>query len=189
MHPPKLYKFDEVIKIIFVSGKKSAITFGEGCTLMLDIHVYSALMAWDLGYLAKKVQDIPPTLTKINLFGLTWFLCIRYICIQKYVDHFFILEIQFFAGKKITNLEPHPPVAMLWIANYINLWLWLIDRWNIIFYLPSAVILLNHGHTDLSIASMIGLQLCTAWIVSSCFNIHAYSILSYKENATWILFT
>ena len=43
---------------------------------------------------------------------------------------------------------------------------------------------LNYGHTDLSIASMIGLQLCTAWIVSSCFNIHAYSILFYKENAT-----
>ena len=43
---------------------------------------------------------------------------------------------------------------------------------------------LNYGHTDSSIASMIGLQLCTAWIVSSCFNIHAYSILFYKENAT-----
>ena len=119
----------------FCVWKKSAITFGEGCTLMLDIHVYSAFMAWDLGYLAKKVQDIPPTLTKINLFGLTWFLCIRYICIQTYVDHFFILEIQFFAGKKITNLEPHPPVAMLWIANYINLWLWLIDRWNKFFFI------------------------------------------------------
>ena len=43
---------------------------------------------------------------------------------------------------------------------------------------------LNYGFTDLSIASMIGLQLCTAWIVSSSFNIHAYSSLFYKENAT-----
>ena len=63
----------------FCVWKKSAITFGEGCTLMLDIHVYSAFMAWNLGYLAKKVHDIPPTLIKIDLIWLTWFLCIRYI--------------------------------------------------------------------------------------------------------------
>ena len=144
MHPPKIIQSWWGRHDNFCVWKKSAITFGEGCTLMLDIHVYSAFMARNLGYIAKKVHDIPPTLTKINLFGLTWFLCIRYIHTNVCWSFFhFGNYIQFFCWEKKPNLETHPPVVMLWIVNYVNLWLWLIDRWNIndFFYLPSAVML------------------------------------------------
>ena len=34
MHPPKSYKLDKGIMLFFVSEKKSAITFGEGCTIL-----------------------------------------------------------------------------------------------------------------------------------------------------------
>ena len=36
---------------------------------------------------------------------------------------------------------------------------------------------------------MIGLSLCTARIIPSCCNIHAYSTQFYKENTIWISFT
>ena len=108
--PTKINKFAEGVMIILMSGKKSAITFGEGCTLMLDAHVYSAFMAWNLGYLAKKVHDIPPTLTKNDLFVLTWFFMYTLYAYKRIytliIFSFWIYNS--FVGKKIPNLEPHP---------------------------------------------------------------------------------
>ena len=144
MHPPKIIQIWWGRHDNFCVWTKSAITFGEGCTLMLDIHVYSAFMAWNLGYLAKKVHDIPPTLTKINLFGFTWFLCIRYIH-TNVCWSFFILEIiyNYFAGKKYQTWNlTHPwPCYELWIISICDCD-WLIDELLMIFfYLPSAVML------------------------------------------------
>ena len=175
MHPPKIIQIWWGRHDNFCVWKKSAITFGEGCTLMLHIHVYSAFMAWNLGYIAKKVQDIPPTLTKLIYFDwLDFYLYVIYI--QTYVDHFFILEIHFFAGKNKLGTSPtRRHVMNCQLYQFV-----IVIDWSMKYDCRHA---LNHGHTDLSIASMIGLQLCTAWIVSSCFNIHAYSILFYKENA------
>ena len=143
MHPPKIIQIWWGRHENFCVWKKSAITFGEGCTLMLDIHVHSAFMAWNLHGIPRKESSWYSTNSQklINLDWLDFYAYVIYI--QTYVDHFFFHfgNTFFFVGKKLPNLEPHPPVAMLWIANYINLWLWLIDRWNMIFYLPNAVML------------------------------------------------
>ena len=185
MHPPKIIQIWWGRHDNFCVWKKSAITFGEGCILMLDIHVYSAFMAWNLGYLAKKVRDIPPTLTKINLFGLTWFLCMRYIHTNVCWSFFHFGNTIFLLGKNYQtwNLTHRSPCYELPIISICNCD-WLIDEIWFFFLSAEYRHALNYGHTDLSIALMIGLQLCTAWIVSSCFNIHAYIILFYKENAT-----
>ena len=89
-----------------------------------------------------------------------------------------------------------PPVA-IWIANYIKLSLWLINRWNMIFLSAECRHVLNYsimGKLTLSIVSMIGLPYtvivyCLDCVKNKCFTIHAHAILFYKENATWALFT
>ena len=138
MHPPKIIQIWWGRHDNFCVWKKSAITFGEGCTLMLDIHVYSAFMAWNLGYIAKKVHDIPPTLTKINLFGLTWFLCIRYIHTNVCWSFFhFGNYIHFFCWKKnyqTWNLTHPSPCYELWIISICDCD-WLIDEILMIFFI------------------------------------------------------
>ena len=128
----KLYKFDEVVMIIFVSGKNRPLLLAKGvhwCLIfMCTLHLWPG--TWDTSQ--RKFMIFHQLSQKlIYLDWLDFYVYVIYI--QTYVDHFFILEIiyNFFAGKKLPNLEPHPPVAMLWIVNCINLWLWLIDRWNI----------------------------------------------------------
>ena len=106
IHPPKIIQIWWGRHVNFVSGKNRPLLLTKSVHWCF-IHVYSAFMARNLGYFAKKVDDIPPTLTTNNLFGLTWFLCIRYKH-TKYVDHFFILEIQFFCWEKNTKLETSP---------------------------------------------------------------------------------
>ena len=136
----KLYKFDEVVMIIFVSWKNRPLLLAKGvhwCLIfMCTLHLWPG--TWDTSQ--RKFMIFHQLSQKlIYMDWLDFYVYVIYI--QTYVDHFFILEIHFFVGKKLPNLEPHPPVGMLWIANYINLWLWLIDRWNVIFfYLPSAAV-------------------------------------------------
>ena len=184
MHPPKIIEIWWGCHDNFCVWKKSAITFGEGCTLMLDIHVYSTFMAWNLGYLAKKVHDIPPTLTKKEFIWSDLIFMYTLYTYKHMLIIFFILEIQFFCWEKITELGTSP--ISRHVMNYQLYQFVIVIDWSIKYVFLSAECrhALNYGHTDWSIASMIGLQLCTAWILSSCFNIHAYSILFYKENAT-----
>ena len=153
MHPPKNMQIWWGRHNNFCVWKKSAITFGEGCTLMLDVHVYSEFMAWNLGYLAKKVHDIPPTLTKNNLFGLTWFFIYTlYAC--KRIHWLFFYFGNTLLGNFLPNLEPHPTrrhvINELLITSICDCD-WLIDEiW--FFYLPSAVIvkLQHYGKLILS---------------------------------------
>ena len=183
IHPPKIIQIWWGRHDNFVSGKNRPLLLTKSVHWCF-IHVYSAFMARNLGYFAKKVDDIPPTLTTNNLFGLTWFLCIRYKH-TKYVDHFFILEIQFFCWEKNTKLGTSPTrrhVMNCQLYKFV-----IVIDWSMkcdFFLSAECRHALNYGHTDLSIASMTGIQLCTVWIVSNCFNIHAYSIIFYKENAT-----
>ena len=128
----KLCKFDEVAMIIFVSGKNRPLILAKGvhwCLIfMCTLHLWPG--TWDT---SQRKFMIFHQLSQ-RLIYLDWldFLCKRYIHASvcwSFLSFWKLYTI--FAGKKLPNLEPHPPVAMLWIVNHISLWLWLIDRWNI----------------------------------------------------------
>ena len=171
--------------IIFVSGKNRPLLLAKGvhwCLIfMCTLHLWPG--TWDTSQRKFKIfHQLSQKL--IYLDWLDFYVYVKYI--QTYVDHFFILEIQFFCWEKINKLGTSP--TRRHVMNCELYQFVIVIDWSMKYDFLSAECrhALNYGHTDLSIASMIGLQLCrpTAWIVSSCFNIHAYSILFYKENAT-----
>ena len=144
----KLYKFDEVVMIIFVSGKNRPLILAKGVHWCFHIHVYSAFMAWNLGYLAKKVHDIPPTLTIFFFFfGLTWFLCIRYIHTNVCWSFFHFGNTILEKNYQAWNLTHPSPCYELPIMSICDCD-WLIDE--IWFFLSAECRhALNYGHTGL----------------------------------------
>ena len=103
----KLYKFDEVVMIIFVSGKNRPLLLAKGvywCLIfMCTLHLWPG--TWDTSQ-RKFVIFHQLSQKLIYLDWLDFYVCV--IHIQTYVDPFFILEIQFFCWEKITKLGTSP---------------------------------------------------------------------------------
>ena len=138
-----MHKFDESSMIIFVSGKNRPLLLAKRdawcrcvfCIYGLELGIPRKESSWYFHQLSQK-------LICLDWFDFFMYTLYAYKRIYIVIIFFHFGNTIFFVGEKITKLEtsPHPSPCYKWIANYINLWLWLIDRWNMIFFnLPSAV--------------------------------------------------
>ena len=151
MHPPNIYKFYEGVMIIFVSGKNQPLLLAKGvhwCLMfMCTLHLWPG--TWDT---SQRKFITFHQLAQILIY-LDWldFLYLYVLCIQTYWFFFIILEIQFLLPKMTKLGTSFTRRHVINEANYINLWLWLIDRWNMIFVIcrvPSCFKLQHYGQTD-----------------------------------------
>ena len=144
MHPPKIYKFDKGVMIIFVSGKKRPLLLAKGvhwCLMfMCTLHLWPG--TWDTSQ--RKFMTFHQLSQKMIYLDWLDFLCIRYMHTNVYTHWLFFSfwKYVFFCWeKKLPNLEPHPthrhvmnelPITSIcdcdWLIDEIYTWCLCICR-------------------------------------------------------------